>query len=140
VSFTPTLTLDLYAQPLIASGRYTAFKEFDRPRTLDRSVYGRDFGTLGVLPDGRYEVDPDGAGPAAAFRFGNPDFNYRSLRGNAVLRWEFRPGSTLYLVWTQSRESNEAVGNLSLGRDLDGLFSSRPDNIFLVKMSYWLGF
>ena len=140
VSFTPTLTLDLYAQPLIASGRYTAFKEFDRPRTLDRSVYGRDVGTLGVLPDGRYEVDPDGAGPAAAFRFGNPDFNYRSLRGNAVLRWEFHPGSTLYLVWTQSRESNEAVGNLNLGRDLDGLFSSRPDNIFLVKMSYWLGF
>jgi len=140
VSFTPTLTLDLYAQPLVASGRYTAFKEYDRPRSLERSLYGRDVGTLGRLPDGRYEVDPDGAGPAAAFRFGDPDFNYRSLRGNAVLRWEFRPGSTLYLVWTQSRESNEAVGTLNLGRDLDGLFSSRPDNIFLVKMSYWLGF
>ncbi len=72
---------------------------------------------------------------------GNPDFNFRSLRGNAVVRWEFHPGSTLFLVWTQSRSANAetGVGDFQLGRDLRGLVGAPPENIFLVKMSYWLG-
>jgi hypothetical protein len=138
ITFTPTLTLELYAQPLIVSARYTGFKEYDRPRSLQRSAYGVDRGTITPTASG-YTVDPDGTGPAAAFAMGNPDFNFRSLRGNAVVRWEFRPGSTLFLVWTQSRSATEAVGNFDLGRDVDALFSAKPDNIFLVKMSYWLG-
>ena len=145
VTFTPTLTLELYAQPLIVSARYTGFKEYDRPRSLERTVYqpiagtAQGVGTITTLADGRYQVDPDGASPAAAFTIANPDFNFRSLRGNAVVRWEFRPGSTLYLVWTQSRSATEAVGNFDLSRDVDALFAAKPDNIFLVKMSYWLG-
>jgi hypothetical protein len=138
ITFTPTLTLELYVQPLIVSARYSGFKEFDRPRSLQRSVYGVDRGTI-VPTGGGYRVDPDGAGPAASFTIANPDFNFRSLRGNAVVRWEFRPGSTLFLVWTQSRSATEAIGNLDLGRDIDGLFAAKPDNVFLVKMSYWLG-
>jgi len=138
VTFTPTLTLETYIQPLIASGAYSRFLEYDRPRTLERSVYGVDRGTL-TRTGGTVTVDPDGAGPAAAFSFPDPDFNIRSLRGNAVLRWEFRPGSTLYLVWTQSRSDFAAVGDFSLGRDLRGLTGTRPENVFLVKMSYWMG-
>ena len=60
------------------------------------------------------------------------------MRGNAVFRWEYRPGSTLYLAWTQSRTDNEPYGNFDFGRDRSGLFSTRPDNIFLVKASWWL--
>jgi hypothetical protein len=141
VTFTPGLTLQLYAQPLIASGLYSNFKEYDRPRTLERSVYGVDRGTIAHAA-GTYTVDPDGAGPAAAFTFPDPNFNFRSLRGSAVLRWEYHPGSTIYLVWTQSRSRNApiGVGDLELRRDLPGLIDPPPDNIFLVKLSYWLGF
>ena len=80
------------------------------------------------------------AGPAAPFTFDNPSFDTRSLLGNVVYRWEYRPGSTLYLVWTQSR-SNELsyIGNLDFARDRSALFSTHPDNIFLVKVNYWLG-
>jgi len=86
-----------------------------------------------------YVVDPDGARPAQEFRFGDPDFNLRSLRGNALLRWEYRPGSTLYLVWTQSRSNTAPFGDLDFGRDRQALFRTKPDNVFLVKLSYWLG-
>jgi hypothetical protein len=138
VTFTPGLTLQLYAQPLIGSGRFTNFKEFDRPRSLARSIYGVDVGTI-ALDSGAYAVDPDAAGPASAFSFGNPDFNLRSLRGSAVLRWEFLPGSIVYFVWTQSRSQQAAVGDFSFGRDLRALFNAPSDNIFLVKVTYWLG-
>jgi hypothetical protein len=137
-TFTPTLTLQLYVQPLIASGAYSNFKEFNRPRSLDRSVYGVDRGTIGFA-SGTYTVDPDGAGAAAPFAIADPNFNFRSLRGSAVLRWEYHPGSTVYFVWTQERSGNAPVGDLRLDRDLRGLVGAPPDNIFLVKFSYWLG-
>ena len=139
-TFTPALTLQLYVQPLIASGAYTSFKEFNQPRTLERSVYGVDRGTISYA-NGTYTVDPDGAGPAAPFTFSDPNFNFRSLRGSAVLRCEYHPGSTIYFVWTQARSANAAtgVGDLQLGRDLQGLVGTPPDNIFLVKLSYWIG-
>ena len=145
VTFTPTSTLELYVQPFIASGDYSDFKEFDAPRMLGKSIYGRDRGTIvPILDQGgtatQYAVDPDAAGPAAPFTFDNPNFNRRSLRGNAVYRWEYRPGSTLYVVWTQSRDDElRYVGNLALDRDRTALFATHPDNIFLVKVSYWLG-
>jgi hypothetical protein len=138
VTFTPTLTLEVFAQPFIASGRYSEFKEFARPRTLDKLVYGSDIGTISAV-DGEYTVDPDLDGPAEEFSFDDPDFNFRSLRGNAVLRWEFRPGSTLFLVWTQSRSVEASVGGLDFGRDLGALLGAPADNVFLVKMNYWLG-
>jgi hypothetical protein len=85
-------------------------------------------------------VDPDGTGPAASFGFDNPSFNRRSLRGNAVYRWEYRPGSTLFVVWTQSRDDELRYdGSLSFDRDRAALFGANPSNIFLVKVNYWLG-
>jgi hypothetical protein len=139
VTFTPELTLQLYVQPLIASAHYFDFKEFNRPRTLERSVYGVDMGTISAA-GGTYTVDPDAAGPAPSFSFANPDFNYRSLRGSAVLRWEWRPGSTLYVAWTQTRSMAADVGNLDLRRDWRELIGTPPENVFLVKVNYWLGF
>jgi hypothetical protein len=138
VTFTPTLTLEVFAQPFISSGRYSDFKEFAEPRALRKLAYGTDVGTISSVAD-EYLVDPDGDGPAEPFSFSNPDFNFRSLRGNAVLRWEFRPGSTLFLVWTQSRSAVEQVGNLDFGRDLSALFDAPADNVFLLKLNYWLG-
>ena len=86
-----------------------------------------------------YSLDPDGEGPSEVEIINNPDFNYISLRGNAVLRWEYMPGSALYLVWTQSREEVEPVGDFYFMRSFDNLFNLRPDNIFMLKLSYWFG-
>jgi uncharacterized protein DUF5916/cellulose/xylan binding protein with CBM9 domain len=143
VTFTPTMTLELYAQPFIASGQYYDFKEYNAPRSANFGVYGRDRGTISSTKDASglvtsYTVDPDGAGPSASFGFGNPDFNFRSLRGNAVFRWEYRPGSTLFVAWTHSRSDTQAYGDFEFNRDREGLFATRPDNILLVKASWWL--
>jgi hypothetical protein len=143
-TFTPNLTLQLYAQPYFATGDYTSFREFAAPRTLHKLVYGRDIGTItraaATSTSGAiYTVDPDGSRPAQPFTFGDPNFAYRSLIGNAVLRWEYRPGSTVYFVWTQNRTGNNAVGNFDFTRDRSALLRDRPTNVFQIKVNYWLG-
>jgi hypothetical protein len=151
-TFSPTLTLELFAQPFLASGRYSRLKEYAAPRTGDVLLYGRnvggDIGTLTEERDGagrllRYRIEPDSSaaqnGPAQAFTVDNPDFNIRSLRGTAVLRWEYRPGSTLFFVWTQERSGSDAFGDFDFQRDRSALFRDRPINVFQVKASYWLG-
>lgn len=142
MTFTPALSLEMFAQPLIASGDYYDFQEYAAPRGREKLVYGRDVGSIDTMvTDGvtRYVIDPDAAGPAATFTVGNPDFNFRSLRGTGVLRWEWRPGSTAYLVWTQTRSGSDPVGDLVFGRDRRALMKAPSDNIFLLKISYWLG-
>jgi hypothetical protein len=137
-TFTPKLTLQAYLQPFVAVGHYDRFKELAEPKTFSYNTYGVGASTIGYDDvDGVYTVDPDGAGGAAEpFSFGNPDFNYKSLRGTVVLRWEYRPGSLLYFVWTQNRADYANPGSLRLGRDLGDLFSAPGDNIFLLKVSY----
>jgi hypothetical protein len=142
-TFNPRMTLELYAQPFFASAHFFDFNEFAAPRHSRLSIYGRDRGTIDSTtgPNGlvtNYTIDPDGAGPAAPFTLGNPDFTDRSLRGNAVFRWEYRPGSLLYVAWTQSRFDEGPFGNLQAGRERTALFATKPDNIFLIKASYWL--
>jgi hypothetical protein len=133
--FTPRLSLEVYAQPLLSSGSYTGFKELAQPRSYDFNLYPDPSPTDD--PD-RIVVDPDGAaGPAAGQEIDDPNFSLASLRGNAVLRWEYSPGSTLFLVWTQNRSDTESMGTFRTGRALDRLFGAAGDNIFLVKLSYW---
>jgi hypothetical protein len=115
VSFTPNLSFQLYLQPFVAVGDYSNFKEFARPESYEFKPYTRlDF---------------------------NPDFVTRSLRGNAVLRWEYRPGSVLFLVWSQSRNAFMEMDNPSLRPydDLRDTFTDKGQNVFLVKLNYWLG-
>lgn len=112
-TFTPRLSFQLYAQPFISSGDYGSPASLEAPRTH------RFVPWTGQVPE--------------------LDFNYRSLRGTAVLRWEYRPGSTLYLAWQQSREDYaRGVGDFDFGRDHQALFRARPDNVFVVKASWWL--
>jgi hypothetical protein len=87
----------------------------------------------------RYSIDPDASGPARAFVITDPSFTYRSLRGTAVLRWEYRPGSALYVVWTQQREANEDIGTFDLRRDGAALLGDRPINVVQLKATYWFG-
>ena len=143
-TLTPNLTLQLYAQPYFSTGDYSSFREFTAPRTLTKVVYGKDAGTITrtvATPTSAatYTVDPDGAGPARPFTFGDPNFAYRSLIGNAVIRWEYRPGSTVFFVWTQNRTGTDAVGNFNFTRDRAALLRDRPTNVFQIKVNYWLG-
>ena len=146
-TFTPNLTLELFAQPFLASGKYTNFKEFAEAKSRRMYFFGQDNGSTVVTNTDAatgdvtgYTIDPDGAaGAAAAFTFGNPDFNSRSLRGTGVLRWEYRPGSTLFFVWTQQREGFDNYGDFDFSRDRSALFRDRPTNVFQIKATYWLG-
>ena len=97
-------------------------------------------------PEACLSITTDGAGTAQAFSVGNEDFNYRSLRGNAVLRWEWSPGSTLFLVWQQDRAgrlgapdlAGREAGSFDIRQNLDDLWSTRPVNVLVIKASYWL--
>ena len=139
ITFSPNLTLELFMQPLIVSADFSRLKEFAAPRGLKKLVYGVDVGTSTPVARGD-SIDPDGAGPAAPFVIPHQDFTFRSLRGNAVLRWEYHPGSTLFVVWTRSGESALGRGQIDFGDDAGALFQGPSQNIFLVKINYWLGF
>ena len=142
VTFSPKLSFELFMQPLIASGDYDKFEEFAAPRAERKLIYGQDIGTITATTTGNnisYVIDPDAEGPANSVTLSNPDFNLRSLRGTSVLRWEWRPGSTVFLVWTQRRAGSEPLGDLKFSRDRRALFETPADNIFALKVSYWLG-
>ena len=136
----PRLSVQLYTQALLSAGDYPAIRELARPRTYDFPAYGTDVGLITRDAGGPgYEIDPDGRGPAAAFRIADPNFNVKSLRANLVARWEFRPGSTLYVVWTQRRLDQAHPGDFSFGRDTSDLFRAPSDDVLMVKVAWWLG-
>lgn len=133
--FSPRASLELYVQPLVSSVRYESLRELVRPRTQSYRAYGEEGSTwdrdAGV-------VDPDGDGPAPSFQVGQPDFTFASLRGNAVFRWEYRRGSTLYLVWTQQRSLSESRAIFAPGASLSDLLGGSGNHVLLLKASYWL--
>ena len=139
-TFSPDLSFQLYLQPFVFTADYDQFTELRAPRTFDFNVFGRDNGSTIAFDSASnsYTIDPDGAGSATAIGLGNPDFRIRSWQSNAVLRWEYRPGSTLYLVWTQSRFGFFQDPAVQFGGDLRGLMRDRPNNVLLVKFNYWL--
>lgn len=150
-TFTPRLSLQLYMQPYVSAGDYSGFKAFRTPGTADFDRFGAcpagsaaggaAQGGIGTLcRDGSaFVADADGDGPAPAIRFGDPNFTFRSLRGNAVLRWEYRPGSAIFFVWQQERSSQLAAGDFDFSRDYGALFREPSRNVFLVKATYWFG-
>ena len=138
-TFSPALSLQIFAQPLLASGNFYDFKQLARTRAFAFDIFGRDVGTISRDPSGVYTVDPDGSGAAPAFTFSDPNFNQQSLRGNAVLRWEYRPGSALFFVWQQQRFQSTGIADFQFGPDFQELFNTRPENVFVVKGTWWIG-
>ena len=138
VAFTPTLSLQFYGQPFISAGDFSGFKEVADPRAqrfADRFVTYDATQLSGS--DDQYAVDVDRDG-TVDLTFDDPDFNVRELRTNTVLRWEYRPGSTLFLVWSQGREAITGDGRFDISRDSSRLFRAPPTNVLLLKVSYWL--
>jgi len=154
ITFRPDLSLQLYTQPFMATGDYHGLKELARSSSIDYVVYGESSGsTLQCFNDAAqsiacnsatgisyYMADPDGAGPRRSVRIGNRDFNSRSLNGNAVLRWEYRPGSTMFFVWSTSCAAGASDPRFSAGDDVRRLCQGPSDNIFAIKANYWLSF
>jgi hypothetical protein len=141
-TFTPFLSLQLFAQPFAAAGRFGEFATFARPGAFAFAPLAAE------RAGGRVLADPDGAGPARAVAFDEPDYALRSLRGNAVVRWEYRPGSAVFLVWQQQRAfaRDAALGPLGtlpgaggLARDAGRSLGGPGTHVFLVKVSHWLG-
>jgi hypothetical protein len=128
----PDLTLDVYAEPFAASGRYYGIGELAARRTFDL----RPYNTAGTNRDGagNYTIVDGGD----TLQLANPDFNVLSFRSNVVLRWEWRPGSSLYLVWQQSRGTGDTRGRLVGPRDLWESLRATGDNFLAVKVSYWI--
>jgi hypothetical protein len=118
-TFTPNLTFEFYGQPFVSTGSYTDVRETSA--TPDADKY-----------DDRF--DPFAPPPNAQM-----SFKYTQLRTNAVVRWEYRPGSTVFVVWQHGRQdaSNHKPGQ-SWTQDYRDLFGLHPDNTFLVKVAYWL--
>ena len=148
-TFSPTLTLQLFAQPLLSSGDFVTYKQLSQAGSFDFRTFQPGAGAStagGVLCAGgdicrvgdRQYVDFDRDG-AADYNFSERDFNVRSLIGNAVLRWEYRPGSTIFLVWQRRQSDRALLGDFDFGRDAGALFDAPADDRFIVKVNYWLG-
>jgi hypothetical protein len=149
-TFSPSLSFQLYAQPLISSGEYVAYKQLASAGTYDFVAFQQGQatttdgtvactgGTICRTGDRRQYVDFDGDG-RTDYNFSDRNFNVRSLIGNAVLRWEYRPGSTVFLVWQRQQEGDGVTGDFDFGRDVDALWGAPADNRFIIKVNYWLG-
>jgi hypothetical protein len=138
VTFSPTLSFVMYVQPFVSAGSYGDFKELAQPGTYQFNRYGADQIDYDAA-NSRYVIDPDGTGAAPSFTVNQPNFNVRSLRGNAVMRWDYRPGSSLYFVWQQERSGFAPIGEFDGRRDVNAIFRTIPTNVFLVKATYWIG-
>ena len=115
---TPALSLQVYAEPFVSTGTYTDFREMgNTPRASDYDARFRSYTSSPI----------------------DADFNVKEFNSNAVIRWEYRPGSALYLVWQQGRfQDDRNAGEFSATRDYADLFGTRPNNTFLIKASYWV--
>jgi hypothetical protein len=130
----PDLNLDVYAEPFAASGRYYDYGELLEPASRERLKYGTNGTSLTINPDGSQTVT---AG-TSTFTLRNRDFNTLSFRSNVVLRWEWRTGSTLYVVWQQDKAGTEVIGTPVGVSDAFKSVTAPGANIFLVKTSFWI--
>jgi len=136
-TITPELSIQLYSQPYVSAGRFSRFKQVVQPLADNYQDRWYLFTDNDLRLEGTdYHVLFQGAeGKSAAFP--NPDFNFKQFRLNLVARWEYLPGSIIYLVWSNGFNHEAVQGTFSLMNDLKTLFESSSDNVFLIKFSYW---
>jgi len=133
-NITTELSIQYYASPFASVGKYSEFKSVTNPRAAD---YADRYTKLNpALRNNNYDVTENN-NPQAHYQFANPDFNFFQFRSNLVLRWEYRPGSQLYLVWSQDRTNYIMPGDNSVYDAMSSLKNVYPNNIFLIKFNYW---
>lgn len=119
-TFSPKLSLQVYAQPFVAAGSYSEYKDVVNP-------HARKFEERFVPVTGR-----------ESFTFDKPDFNFGQLRSTIVARWEYRPGSTLFAIWRHGQQQDNG-GLFDLSSDLSNLARAPSEDIVMVKANYWIG-
>ena len=131
-NITPELSIQYYGSPYATIGKYSDFKRVTNPRANNYS--GRFAGLTPTLNGSNtYEVSDNNNN----YNFGNPNFNFSQFRSNLVFRWEYRPGSQLYLVWSQDRTTFSQPGSQNLNDSMSGIKGIFPNNILLAKFNYW---
>jgi hypothetical protein len=138
-NITPDLTIQYWGQPFVATGEYSDYKYITNSKsdllTNRYQIYSENQISTGAE---NYFIDENLDGQTD-YQFRKPDFNVKEFLSNLVVRWEYRPGSTIYLVWSQTRNHYENNGTFDIANDIEKLFSEGANNIFLVKFSYRLG-
>lgn len=141
-NITPDLTIQYWGQPFLAAMDYSKFKVVTDPRAeklADRYHLLTESEMEFDASENRYDVDENNDG-TSDYSFRNPDNNYDQFLSNLVARWEFRPGSTLYLVWSQTRSYYDTTGSFSLEENLNHLYTEKkPYDVFLIKFTYRFG-
>jgi hypothetical protein len=138
-TFTPRMSVQFYAQPFIATGAYDEYKEAGDTYSDDYCERFVNYDEAGVDEmDDVILIDRDADGTADV-AVGKPDFNVREVRSTLVGRWEYRPGSTVYLIWSHNSSSDEVQGNYHLVHDLTALTRERGEDVVMVKVNYWVG-
>lgn len=142
LNLSPDLTLQYWGQPFIATGKYYDYKLIDHPVAENYRDRFTVFSPAQISPDGdQYLIDENQDGKTD-YQFDRMDFKVKQFLSNLVLRWEYSPGSSVYLVWSQSRNVSDSDGKLDYFADLGQLFNNgdnKPHNVFLIKFSYRFG-
>jgi hypothetical protein len=132
--FSPEISLQYYGNPYASIGKYANFREVADASNKDLNLR---YNALNHIPrkDNYYSLQKDGV---TTYTIKNPDFNFQELNSNLVGRWEFRPGSTLYLVWTNSRSAYSDQLNQSIWKSFGNIWNVNSQNVFMIKFSYWV--
>jgi hypothetical protein len=140
-TFSPALSLQVYAQPYIASGVYAGYKEASDPGSRRYEDRYHEYATGEIAIDRANEsisIDRNRDGQSD-FTFDLPDFNFRELRSNVVLRWEYLPGSAVFFIWSHGRSEEVSDGRYRGWDDLSALAQATGEHLVMVKANYWIG-
>ncbi len=131
----PEISLQYYGSPFASVGAFTGFKNVTNPKD---EIYNNRYEILSdITLDGEYYQVDENSDNLTDYTFRNPDFNFFQFRSNLVFRWEYRPGSQLYLVWSNDKTEYLSPGNYQLNDMAGRISGASPDNIFLIKLNYW---
>lgn len=131
-NITPELSIQYYGSPFASVGHYSTFKSVTNPKA---DQYYNRFEMLVSERSGDTYLLKENSGKS--YSISNPDFSFSQFRSNMVFRWEYRPGSQLFFVWSNERTGNENVSGAKLHNAFSGLRDVFPNNLFLIKLSYW---
>jgi len=136
---TPNLTIQFYGQPFVSAASYSHIKRVTSPRASDYNDRFHTFTSDEISyseEDGEYSIDENRDGQTD-YTISSPDFNFRQFRSNLVIRWQYAPGSTIYLVWSQERTGFEGTGTFDYTSDMRDLFNVYPKNVVMLKINKW---
>jgi len=137
-NITPDLTIQYFGSPFISSGGYTDYKMVDKPSAANYTDRFHQYTSDEIQYNensNSFDIDENSDG-TIDYSFDKPDFNFKQFQSNLVIRWEFTPGSMIYLVWSQNKTNYNSLGTFNFSDDMDQLFSTYPNDIFLIKVSY----